>query len=71
MSRVIQHQEASRTIPTDEVERRLLSLIDHQPRHIDEISAQSGLAAGSVSAKLTIMELKGLIRQVGGMKYVR
>ncbi len=71
LSRVIQHQEASRTIPTDEVERRLLSLIDHQPRHIDEISAQSGLAAGSVSAKLTIMELKGLIRQVGGMKYVR
>ncbi|HSH81973.1 MAG TPA: hypothetical protein VLA19_25895 [Herpetosiphonaceae bacterium] len=41
-----------------------------EPRHIDAISRDSTLAPPVVSATLAILELKGLVKQVGGMQYV-
>ena len=37
---------------------------------IDEIRNQSELPIEKVSASLALMELKGMVRQVGGMNYV-
>jgi len=38
--------------------------------HVDEIRNQGGLPIEKVSATLALMELKGPVRQVGGMNYV-
>ena len=57
-------------LPVDETEAKLLTYISHEPRHIDEIGRASGLPMATVSATLTMMELKGLVRQVGTMQYV-
>ena len=38
--------------------------------HVDAIRNQTGLPIEKVSATLTLMELKGMVRQVGGMNYV-
>ena len=43
----------------------------YDPIHIDDITRNSALAASTVSSALTMMELKGLIKQVGGMNYIR
>ena len=40
-------------------------------RHIDEVIRNSGIDIASVSSTLAMMELKGLIKQVGGMNYIR
>ncbi len=45
-------------------------MLDQQPRHVDEIRAQAKLPIEKVSATLALMELKGMVRQVGGMHYV-
>jgi len=37
---------------------------------VDEIRNQSELPIEKVSASLALMELKGMVRQVGGMNYV-
>jgi DNA processing protein len=37
---------------------------------VDEIRNQSELPIEKVSATLALMELKGIVRQVGGMNYV-
>lgn len=37
---------------------------------MDDIRAQSGLPIERITAALTMMELKGMVRQVGGMNYV-
>jgi DNA processing protein len=37
---------------------------------VDDIRAQIGLPVEKVSAALAMMELKGMVRQVGGMNYV-
>jgi DNA processing protein len=57
-------------LPGDETEKKLLSVLNQEPMHMDEISNQAGLPIERVSATLVMMELKGLVRQVGGMNYV-
>jgi DNA processing protein len=41
-----------------------------EPRHIGAISRESDLPSPVVSATLAMLELKGLVKQVGGMQYV-
>ena len=38
---------------------------------MDEVGRLSGLPIATVSSTLALMELKGLVRQVGGMNYVQ
>ncbi len=42
-----------------------------QPIHIDEVRRESGLPISTVSSTLAMLELKGMVRQVGRMSYVR
>ena len=62
--------EMQTALPDNDDERVLLKLISHEPCHIDELIRESGLATTTVSSTLTMMELKGMIKQVGGMQYV-
>ncbi len=71
MTMLAQHIEARATIPPqDETEKQLLSLLSCEPVHIDEIGRQLALPIAQVSSTLALMELKGLVRQVGGMHYI-
>jgi DNA processing protein len=38
---------------------------------VDDIRSQTGMSIEKVSSTLALMELKGMVRQVGGMNYVR
>lgn len=70
LTRVVEHQVARAALPADALEARLLALIGCEPTHIDEIHRQVDLPVSEVSATLALMELKGMVRQVGGMNYV-
>jgi DNA processing protein len=52
-------------------ERALMAALSREPRHVDELVHRSGLAAATVSGTLAMLELKGLVRAIGGMQYVR
>lgn len=66
------HQlELAAFFPEDEAQAAVLKFVTFDPIHIDEITRNSALAASTVSGALTMMELRGLVRQVGGMNYVR
>jgi DNA processing protein len=66
-----QHTEAQATLPENAEERLLFSLLTHEARHIDDLTRESNLASNEVAATLTMMELKGLAKEVGRMEYVR
>ena len=70
LTRVGEQKAARRALPADAVEAQLLSVLGEQPIHVDELRNQTGLPIEKVSATLTLMELKGMVRQVGGMHYV-
>lgn len=66
------HQiEVAEVVPADETESALLRLLSQEPIHIDEVRRESGLPIATVSSTLAMLELKGLVRQVGQMNYVR
>jgi DNA processing protein len=67
---VPQHIEIQAALPDNNEERTLLALLSHDPLHIDELIRESGLPTTTVAATLMVMELKGMIKQFGGMQYV-
>ncbi|HET6615665.1 MAG TPA: DNA-protecting protein DprA, partial [Dehalococcoidia bacterium] len=66
------HQmEMAEIIPADDTEAVLLRLLGPEPEHIDEVRRQSGLPIATVTSALAMLELKGAVRQVGRMNYVK
>jgi DNA processing protein len=66
------HQiEMSELVPADETEGALLRHLGAEPAHIDDVRRASGLPIAIVTSTLAMLELKGLVRQVGRMNYVR
>ncbi len=57
-------------LPEDPTERKVLQLLSTEPLHIDELSARSGIPIAELNACLSMLELKGQARQVGGLHYV-
>jgi DNA processing protein len=55
----------------DEDESCIWEALAGDPRHIDDLARELKRGAGEVSATLTLLELKGLARQVGAMTYAR
>lgn len=49
----------------------LLEALGSETLHIDELRRRTGLPMPVVSAALTLLEVNGLVRQVGGMHFVR
>ncbi len=70
LTRVTEHRLARAVLPGDPTEEKLFQVLTLEPLHVDEISVQTGMPVEKVSATLALMELKGLVRQVGGMNYV-
>jgi DNA processing protein len=54
-----------------EEEAKIFAILSDNPKHIDMIIDESGLPSSAASSTVTLMELKNLIRNVGGMRYAR
>jgi DNA processing protein len=70
LTMVAEQAEARQVLPADETEAALLSHLSAEPTHVDELQQQVELPISQVTSTLALMELKGMVRQVGGMKYV-
>lgn len=58
-----------KTMPGGKYEQNIILLLEQEPLHLDEIVRISGAKTAEVSARLTIMEMKGLVRNVGSGVY--
>lgn len=52
-------------------EQALMRALSREPQHIDVVARRSGLAPSVASGTLALLELKGLVRDLGGMQFVR
>lgn len=64
-----EQQEARLNIPKSDLEERIWTYLLETPHHVDEIVRELGLETSEVMSTLTLMELKGLVRQVGPMEF--
>jgi len=66
---IVNREEVERVMPSDKDEAAVLEILENESLHLDEIVRMSSLDIGKLSARLTVMELKGLIRNLGGGVY--
>lgn len=70
--RLVAEQAVAQVIlPESAEEAALISQLSSQPVHVDDLQRLTGMPSSLVSSTLTIMELKGMVQQVGGMNYIR
>jgi DNA processing protein len=70
LAMVSQQNTARRVLPADALEASIYQALGSDPLHVDEICVQLNQPIEKLSAALAMMELKGMVRQVGGMNYV-
>ena len=70
LTAVAHQMEIKEIIPASDTETRLLKQLGVEPTHIDEVCRNSDLPMSQVSSTLAMMELKGLVKQVGTMNYI-
>lgn len=64
------HVEVQAALPENSEERKLLALLGHEPMHVNELILSSDLSAPTVTATLTMLELKGLVKAAGSAQFV-
>jgi DNA processing protein len=65
-----EHKAARKIVSGDALEAKVLNVLTNELLSVDEIRTQSELPIEKVSSILALMELKGMVRQVGGLNYV-
>jgi DNA processing protein len=58
-------------IPESVEEERIYTLLSFEPIHLDLLIQQSKLPAEKVNPLVVLMEMKGIIRHVGGNQYIK
>ena len=58
------------TLPTTPIEAKILACLSKEPAHIDFIIKTAGLDSPTINSALILMEMKGRVRNLGGMNYI-
>lgn len=70
LSQAVAYTESKKIIPESAEEKLILDKLNHEPVHVDELMRLTKLDASIINSTLTIMEMKGMIKNLGGMQYV-
>ncbi len=65
----VDKEAVEKVMPSDEYENKLLDVLGNENLHLDEIVRISGLQVAEVSGRLTVMELKGFVKNIGNGIY--
>ncbi|MBI1813283.1 DNA-protecting protein DprA [Candidatus Peregrinibacteria bacterium] len=68
---VPESRAASSYVPQSDDEEVLLGVLTTMPQRIDELVERSGIPASRINAALTLLELAGVVKNVGGGMWVR
>jgi DNA processing protein len=61
--------EMEKVLPGNENEVNLVAALTNEALHLDELARITGLTVSQISASLTVMELKGLVKNIGQGMY--
>lgn len=72
LERVADYASAREALPAmSGDERQVAGALSGEPVHVDDLAQRCGLPVAAVSTALVTLELKGMVRRVGPMLYVR
>ena len=67
----VDKEKMEKIVPSSPEESKLIEILENEPLYLDELVRISGCRTSEISARLTIMEMKGMVRNIGGGKYKR
>lgn len=67
---IAQYVTNTEILPDSPIEAELLHILTKEPIHVDQITKQSKLSSREINATLVLMEMKGKVKNLGGMMYV-
>jgi len=70
LQKATEYLAASEVVPEGEEEIKILDFLKREPIHVDELARSTGLPIQTINATLTLMEMKGKVRHMGGMNYI-
>lgn len=68
--KVKKFSQARKTISEDPTEQKILDLLNKEPLHKDVIIQELDISTSQILSILSLMEMKGMVKDVGGGKYV-
>jgi len=69
MQTMVNPQLVEKVMPDTKEQAKILAILDREPLHLDELVRISGLQTNEISATLTIMEMKGMVKNLGQGMY--
>jgi DNA processing protein len=70
LSLLTEQRQARTVLPSNPSEAQIFDVLGYESLHVDEIQVQTGMPIEEVTATLAMMELKGMVRKVGAMRYM-
>lgn len=64
-------EKMKKAIPAIPEEEKILKTLTHEPTHIDTIAKITKLNSSVASSTLAIMEMKGMVKNIGGQNYIK
>lgn len=61
----VDHEAVERSMPGDSFEINILKVLEREPLYLDELVRITSSETSEISARLTIMEMKGLVKNLG------
>ena len=58
-------------IPESPAEEKIFGLLSYEPIHVDELIRSSGLNVAQINSTLILMEMKGMIKNLGNQNYIK
>lgn len=66
---IVDKKKIEKVFPENKEEEKIIEVLASEPMHLDELVRITGYATSKISARLTIMEMKGLVKNMGGGIY--
>lgn len=65
----VDFEKMENIMPAASEDKKIIEILETEPTHLDELVRISGFTTPEISARLTIMEMKGLVKNLGGGVY--
>ncbi len=70
LAELTSNEENKQILPDTKEEAIILPELSKQPKHVDEIAKKTKLTISTINSTLTMMEMKGKVKHMGGMHYI-
>jgi len=70
IEKIKEAEKIKKVIPDSPDEEKILKILSNEPLHIDKIIKLSRLKTSTASSTVAIMEMKGMIKNMGGQNYI-